>query len=101
MKSIGLTNRDIFNARNGQKIQGSEGVFGKLTGVAISEEDDKKISILKIDDTIYSGSSSTVYDAAKLLVENFKEEIEKGELEVILVSRTSKGGRTFYNVELK
>lgn len=100
MKSIGLTNRDIFNARNGQKIQGNEGAFGKLTGVAISEEEDKKISILKIDDIIYSGTSSTVYDDSKQLLENFKEEIEKGELEVTLVSRISRGGRTFYNVEL-
>lgn len=101
MKSIGLSNRDIFNARNGAKIQGSEGVTGKLVGLAINEEGDKKTSVLKIDDTIYSGTSSTVYEDAKILIENFEDEIKAGTLDVVLTSKTSKAGRTFYNIELR
>lgn len=101
MKAIGLTNRDIFNARNGEKIQGSEGVTGKLTGIAINENEDKKTSILKIADTIYSGTSATIYEDAKLLIDSFEQEIKDGTLDVVITSKSSKAGRTFYNIELK
>lgn len=101
MKTLGLTNKDIFNARNGAKFEGNSGIEGILKGVAISEPDEKKVVIIKIDDVCYSGTSTTVYEDAKILIEQFEQEIKAGTLRVFINSRTSKGGRSFYNIELK
>lgn len=101
MKSLGLTARDLFNSRNGEKLKDSVGVVGTLLGCGIEERDDKKICIVKIDDTIYAGTSSTIYEDCKMLIENFEEEIKERAVKVSIGSRVSKGGRTFLNINLE
>lgn len=101
MKSLGLTARDLFNSRNGEKLKDSVGVVGTLLGCGIEERDDKKICIVKIDDIIYAGTSSTIYEDCKMLIENFEEEIKERAVKVSIGSRVSKGGRTFLNINLE
>lgn len=102
MKKINLTGRDIFNARNSASLKDSVGVVGFLNGVAYDDENEgKHVCIIKIDGTIYSGTSATVYEDCKLLIDEFSKEIESGELKVSIDAHTSKGGRTFLNVNLE
>lgn len=101
MKALGLTARDLFNSRNGEKLKDSVGVVGILQGCGIEEKDDKKVCVVKIDDTIYAGTSSTIYEDCKMLIENFEEEIKEGSLKVSIGSKVSKGGRTFLNINLE
>lgn len=101
MKSLGLTARDLFNSRNGEKLKDSVGVVGILQGCGIEEKDDKKVCIVKIDNTIYAGTSSTIYEDCKMLIENFEEEIKEGNIKVSIGSKVSKAGRTFLNINLE
>lgn len=107
--SINMSKADVFNARNGKKIQGNEGVEGVLNGCAVKYDDvdtvsgedkERKVAILKIDGEVYSGTSGTVANDILEIMDSFSEDIEAGTLRVRIGTKLSGQGRTFYTLSI-
>ena len=76
---VNVTAKDIFNAQTGKgfKEAGTGKVEGRLTGYAVyavedvdketGEVKEKLVSLMKVDDEIYSGESKVVADRLKNL----------------------------------
>ena len=97
---------DILRAINTTKsLQNFTRTKLTLHGVIISKEEDKTVTSLKVSDetgeTLFINSiSETVRKSAEAFIDAFEPtDFEEG-LPLKIVENTSKGGRTFYSLDL-
>ena len=88
---VNVTTKDIFNAQTGKRFKeaGTGKVEGRLTGYAVYAAEDvdketgevkeKLVSLMKVDDKIYSGESRVIAERLKSLHDvTTEEEITAG-----------------------
>lgn len=100
MANYNMTKKDLFNAKNASlNIKDYIGETLTVTGCATTEDEGKPIGYIVADGIgVFGVTSATLIEAIDDLVDFFADGVTS--VDVIVKANESKGGKTFYTMQI-
>lgn len=101
MANYNMTKKDLFNAKNASlNIKDYIGETLTVTGCATSEDEGKPIGYIVADGIgVFGVTSATLIEGITDLCDYFMDE-DTTSVDIIVKANESKGGKTFYTMQI-